>query len=859
MEAFHTLSAEEALRVTESSPKGLTHDEARKRLEHYGPNTLPEPAPKPLYATFFEQFKSPIILILLAASLISFAIGEELDAWFILAVLLVNAVIGTWLEHSASRKAHALKKSVKTFAKVIRDGRVVRLEAARLTVGDIVLVESGDRVPADMRLLESRELKVDESLLTGESVAVEKDASLRFDDPDLPLGDRANMLYAGTYVVSGRGKGVVVAVGERTEIGRIARMLAQKSEAKVPLMERLERFSKNIAMAVAVASALLFVVALARQMPMVEIFFLVLALFVSAIPEGLPVAITVALAAAAVAMGRRNVIVRKLAAIEGLGSCTFIATDKTGTLTQNRLVVERFVAPGKTFTEAAALPRETAELLLVANEAKPAKENDADSLQGDTVDVALARFALQGHPELFRILEAPRADLLPYESSRKMAGATLAKDEGYLHVIKGSPETVLRYVDGKEERRRFEEAERLAAEGYRVIAVAEAFCETPHLAECLQEKRFAWVGVAAIVDPVREGVPEAVRQCRKAGIEVAMVTGDHPATAYHIARKLGIAMSFEEVMDAEALSRWAEEGADPERIANVRVFARVAPEQKLQIVRAFQKLGHYVAVTGDGVNDAPALKFANIGIAMGGSGSDVARESADLILTDDAFPSIVNGIEEGRRAYDNIRKVVHLLISTGFAEIVLVLLSLLFAVPIPLLPIHLLWLNLVTNGIQDVALGLEPAEPGVLERPPRRPDEPIFDRVMIRRIAVGGLYMGLLAFGLFYWLLQNGHDEASARNVTLMLMVLFENVHVFNSRSERLPLWRIAHWRNPLLIVSVIAAQLVHIGALHLPLTQELLEVEPIPLRLWDELLLLALGLVVVMEGEKWLRTRLKI
>jgi len=856
MKAFHTLTIEKTLELTESSPNGLTTSEAKKRLSHYGANALPESKPKPLYLTFLEQFKSPIILILLIAATISFAIGETLDAWFILAVLMINAMIGTYLEYSAAQKAQALKSSVKTYAHVLRNGEIYQIEATELTIGDIVFLESGDKVPADIRLIESRELMVDESLLTGESVAVQKRASAIFDDPNLPVADQANMLFAGTYVTSGRGKGVVTAIGLQTQIGKIAEMLSHKSEAKIPLIERLERFSKNIAIAVLIASILLFVIALYRQMEIAEIFFIILALFVSAVPEGLPVAITVALAAAAVAMSKRSVIVRKLAAIEGLGSCTMIATDKTGTLTENQLHIKAFITPNEVIDNPETMPESLAKVMLVANEAH--YSHKSSKFEGDQVDVAFAMFALKNSPTLSQILESEKADTMPYESEKKMAGASLKVDDGYLHVIKGSPEVILNYVKMEEalKQKIMEHIEQKAAEGFRIIAVAEATSDQPQITPILDKKGFEWVGFAVIVDPLREGVKEAVKRCQKAGIAVAMVTGDHPSTAYHIAKELEIAMSPEEVIDGEMLNRWAENGADPKEIADKRVFARVAPAQKLQIVQAFQELGHYVAVTGDGVNDAPALKFANIGIAMGRSGTDVAKESADLILTDDAFPSIVNGIEEGRRAYDNIRKVVHLLISTGFAEIILVLLSLIFATPVPLLPIHLLWLNLVTNGIQDVALGLEKAEPGILNRPPRHPNEAIFNRIMIRRIVVGGFYMALLGFALFYYLLESGYDTDSARNLTLMLMVLFENVHVFNSRSEHLPIHKINHLQNPLLILSVIVTQIVHITALHIPLTQKLLSVAPIPIETGANLLLLALGLIVVMEIEKWIRNR---
>jgi len=857
---YHTFSIEQVLEIVKSTPLGLTENEAQKRLAHYGPNSLPESKTKPLFLTFFEQFKNPIIIILLIASIISFIIGETVDAWFILAVLVINAIIGTYLENSAAKKAQALKSSVKTYANVLRDSQINRIEAKDLTIGDIVLLESGDKVPADIRLIESKDLMIDESLLTGESVAVRKSAEEVFEDPETPIADQSNMAFAGTYVTSGRGKGVVVAIGLETQIGKIAEMLAQKSSAKIPLIERLEQFSKNIAIAIAIISIFLFFIALYRDMEIVNIFFLILALFVSAVPEGLPVAITVALAAAAVAMSKRNVIIRKLAAIEGLGSCTVIATDKTGTLTKNQLHIQELVTYDEIIDDPKKMSENIAKVLVIANEAHISKKENTSSIEGDQVDVAFAMFALKKDPSLKTILESKRVDIMPYESEKKMSGAIIEDDNGYLSVIKGSPEVILNYVNIKDSEKQqiMQLIEQKAANGYRIIAIAKANSNITDIESLLNKKEFEWVGFACIVDPLREGVKDAVKKCQQAGIAVVMITGDHPSTAYHIAKELKIATSIDEVMDAEKLNRWAENGADPKEIANKRVFARITPAQKLQIVQAFQQLGEYVAVTGDGVNDAPALKFANIGISMGRSGTDVAKENADLILTDDAFPSIVNGIEEGRRAYDNIRKVVHLLISTGFAEIILVLLSLIFFTPVPLLPIHLLWLNLVTNGIQHVALGLEKAELGILNRPPRSPNEAIFNSVMIKRIVVGGLYMGIVAFAIFYYLLNSGYDVDSARNLTLMLMVLFENAHVFNSRSEKLPLFKINHFRNPLLIVSVIAAQGVHTISLHIPFMQKLLCVEPIPIEMWSVFLLLAIGLILVMELEKYVRKKME-
>ncbi|WP_345986231.1 HAD-IC family P-type ATPase [Sulfurimonas sp. HSL-1656] len=848
-DAHHTLGIDTTFRHFDCTSSGLSTAEAAIRLKRDGPNTLPVAPPTPLLRIIFSQFKNPIILILLIAALISFGIGEHLDAWFILAVLIINAAIGTVLEHSADRQAHALRHSVTTLAKVLRDGKEELIDAAGLALGDIVVIESGDKVPADLRLIHTYHLSADESLLTGESLEVGKDATAIFDDPDLPLGDRSNMLFAGTYITSGRARGIVSAVGLHTQIGRIAELLIGKSAVKVPLIARLEAFSLKIAAAVGVISLLIIALSLFRGTPLLEVFFLTVALFVSAVPEGLPVAITVALASAAVAMSRRSVIVRKLPAIEALGSCTLIATDKTGTLTQNRLSVESF--------EGAADPVKALEAVVIANEAY---RNRQGTFGGDQVDVALALYAQRQNAAILERMERPKTDLIPYEPAQKYSGAVIETETGYFAAVKGSPEVILAAcsIDPSERDILLAEVNSLAREGYRLIGVAYADTATPHLQEAMASKHFIWAGLAAITDPLRDGVETALAHCHEAGITVVMVTGDHPETALHIAKRLNMAAGMQQVMDGEALSHWYENGGDPASLADIRVFARVSPEQKLQIVRAFQGLGHYVAVTGDGVNDAPALKSAHIGIAMGKSGTDVAKESADLILTDDAFTSIVGGVEEGRRAYDNIRKVVHLLISTGLAEIILVLLSLAFATPVPLLPIHLLWLNLVTNGIQDVALGLEPAEPHVLKRGPRPPKEPIFNALMIQRIVLGAAYMGLIGFGVFYTLLAQGVPVESARNDTLLLMVLFENLHAFNSRSETRYLFKVSHFKNLLLPLSIIAAQAVHIAAMQLPWTQQLLSLEPVSLQVWTELLLFSFGLVVVMEAEKFVRLRRK-
>ena len=852
---FYTQSVEDSLRDLECTADGLSTLEAKQRSEHYGKNSLPESKKHTLMGIFIDQFKSPIIYVLLVAAVVSFAIKEFTDAQFILAVLFINAFIGTYQEYTAGERADALKKVLKTYVTVMRDGERVEILSEDVTVSDIAFFESGIKVPADIRLIDEDDLQVDESLLTGESIDVEKDATYISSEIDEPIGDRKNMLYAGSMVTKGRARGVVAAIGSQTEVGKIASLLASADTAKPPLIYRMEKFSLNIAKIIAIFVILVMFIGIYQETPLKDMFFLSVALAVSAIPEGLPVAITVALSVASGVMSKRNVIVRKLSAIEGLGSCTLIASDKTGTMTQNRLSVEHFVTPKKTYGSKEYINQEIVRNAIFCNEVTFYKEEEEYVFLGDQVDVALAKYTLDIDEELLRTKKnLTPINKMPYEPVNQFSGMSYEIDGKKIHFIKGSPEVIISKCGLSDNIEVIlNQVDEWAGKGFRNIALAYKVSDEEELAT----DGYIYLGFAAIIDPLREGVVEAVSSAETAGVEVVMVTGDHPNTAFFIAKELGIAISKDEVIDGLAISHWQESGAHKEEIAHKRVFARVSPEQKQLIVKTFQDLGHFVAVTGDGVNDAPALKHANIGISMGKSGTDVARESSDLILTDDSFGSIVNGIEEGRVAYDNIRKVIHLLISTGFAEIVLVMLSMLFFIPIPLLPVQLLWLNLVTNGIQDVALGLEKAEPGVLKRKARDPKERIFNSLMISRVVVGGLYMGISAFALFFTLLEFGYEEEMARNITLLLMVLFENVHVFNSRTEKHSIFKINHAKNKFLWLSVIVAQGVHIASMYSPFMQSILDVQPVSLDMWATLLFIALTLMAVMELEKYFRAKM--
>ena len=852
---FYTQSVQESLEALGCTKKGLSSHEAWLRGEHYGKNILPEVKARTAFVIFFEQFKSPIIYVLLIATLVSFVIKEFTDAGFILAVLLINAIIGTYQEYTASQRADALKQVLKTYVDVLRNAKRTKLLSEDVTVGDIVFFESGIRVPADIRLIEVNDLLVNESLLTGESVDITKDISYISSDIDEPIGDRKNMLYAGSIVTKGRAIGVVTAVGIQTEVGKIASLLASSDVSKTPLIVRMESFSLNISKIIGLIVLVIMMVSIYQESPLKDIFFFTVAIAVSAIPEGLPVAITVALSVASGVMSRRNVIVRKLSAIEGLGSCTMIASDKTGTMTQNTLSVEYFITKDDVYKSMEDVDKNILCTAILCNEATIYREGNEFSFMGDQVDVALARYALNMDASLYELKEnLSHIYTMPYEPENKFSAEIYKRDSSQMHYIKGSPEVILSKCTLSEEE--FEliskDVDEWAGKGFRNIALA--YKESNK--NTLENDGYKYLGFAAIIDPLREGVSEAISIAQNAGIEVVMITGDHPNTALFIAKTLGIAISRNEVIDGLEISHWQERGAPKDEIASKRVFARVSPEQKQLIVKTFQDLGHFVAVTGDGVNDAPALKYANIGISMGRSGTDVARESSDLILTDDSFGSIVNGIEEGRVAYDNIRKVIHLLISTGFAEIVLILLSMFFFIPIPLLPVQLLWLNLVTNGIQDIALGFERAEPGVLSRKARDPKESIFNRIMISRVVVGGLYMGISAFAVFYTLLQFGYADDTARNITLLLMVLFENVHVFNSRTETYSIFKIEHSKNKFLWISVIIAQGVHILSMYNPFMQSVLKVQPVSLSMWGMLLMIAMVLMGVMELEKYIRAK---
>ncbi|NWH09109.1 MAG: HAD-IC family P-type ATPase [Alphaproteobacteria bacterium] len=846
----HTLDPCEAVAALSSRRQGLTAQEAAQRLKIAGPNRLPEAPPKSLIAIILHQFTGPFIYLLLGAAALSFALGEGADAFFILIVLCLNAAIGGAQEWRAERDAHGLKALVVRSTPVRRDGRISLIESAALVPGDIVELERGMRVPADMRLLSGQNLTIDESLLTGESQPVEKDAQATI-AAKASLADRRNMIFAGSAIASGRAEALVVATGARTEIGQIAGAIVRGSDAAPPLIQRMEAFTRMLA--AAIGGIILLIVALEtmRGAPVVEVMLIAVALAVSAIPEGLPVAMTIALSISVDRMARRRVLVRNLAAVEGLGSCTVIASDKTGTLTLNELTVREVWLPGVGRVDASD-PRVAG----AARAARPAIEGELgpagtrDGAVGDTVDIAMLAWAAdhgvagEDHALIARI---------PYEPERRYAAAILQRPDGTRWaIVKGAPETVIAMGDG-EAMEAAAAAMAMAKDALRVIALAEGPVDGDG-EEALGNLHL--VALAGLIDPPRPDASTSVRAAAEAGVDVRMVTGDHPATGLALARMIGLADGDDEAVTGAALGE--AEGDAPRFAALVRkakVFARIEPLQKKAIVEALMAEGEFVAVTGDGVNDAAALKAANIGVAMGKSGTDVAREASDLILLDDRFASILAAIEEGRVAYDNLRKVIWLSLSTGAAEILIFLLSAVFALPAPLSAVQLLWLNLVTNGIQDVALAFEKGEPGRLKYPPRRPDEPIIDRTMLHQSIIAGATMGLIAFGFYAWVEDAGWPPMLASSALLWLLVCLENAQVINCRSETRSVFVIPVSANPLVVGGVIATQLLQIAASYTPGLNGMLGLTPLPLETWATMLALALPLVAVVEMGKLARS----
>ncbi len=870
-QAWHSLGVAEVEALLRTSPAGLSSAEVEVRLQAYGPNRLQEDPPPSAIIQLLRQFASPLILILVVAACITWAMGELLDTSLIVVALALNAAIGFVQERKAASAVHALMHLVVPHSRVVRDGREQQVDSPALVPGDLVVLEPGARVPADLRLVAVNELMVDESLLTGESLAVTKQTGVV--DRAAVVADRSDMVYTGSIVASGRARGYVVATAERTELGSIAGLIRREEAAEAPLHARMHRFAQLIAIGVLVAAAIAFVSGVAVGESASQMFHTAVAIAVSAVPEGLPVAVTITLAIGVSRMARRHAVVRRLAAVETLGSTTVIGSDKTGTLTENRMTVRALWVDGRTlavpedlqtgWSEAVRLTLLTGAL---TNEGELAPE-DGEPSTGDPTEVALLRAADDAgiDPRAARASHPVLADI-PFEPEHRYS-ATFREDHHgrRLVFVKGAPERVLGMcasmlgADGPvplDAPAAAAGAHALAADGLRVLAMAyraiPAGCEIdPHD----DPHDLVLVGLQGMMDPPRTGVRGAIDACHRAGVRVVMITGDHADTAHSIGARLGIARADEPVTTGADLVDLPKDSLR-RLVSETSVFARVSPSDKLRIVRALQDDGNVVAVTGDGVNDAPALRAGAIGVSMGLGGTDVAREASDMVLSDDNFVSIVSAIEEGRIAFSNIRKVSFFLISTALAETIAILVSVWLGWPLLLVPTQILWLNLVTNGVQDLALAFEPGSPDVLRRPPRPRREGIISPMMWERTAVTAAVMATGALVMFRWQLDQGGSLIEAQTVALTTLVVFNVFQAGNSRAENRSLFRMNPLGNPFLFWASITAITLHVSALYFPPTQYVLRVEPISLGAWVRAILVATSIVAAMELHKAVRRR---
>jgi len=852
---WHLMGAGDALSALGSSRDGLPAETARQRLARHGPNELVEKKKRTPLRMFLGQFTDFMILVLIGAAIISGIIGEPSDTIAIAVIVLLNAVIGFVQEYRAERAMAALKKIAAPTATVIRDGMAEGIPSREVVPGDIVLLEAGSVAPADMRLIEAAHLKIDEAALTGESVPSEKRTGPLHDER-LPLGDRRNMAYKGTIVTYGRGKGVAAATGMETELGKIAAMLEAVEEARTPLQRKLKRFGQRLALIVMAICAIVFLAGLLRGEPAVKMFLIAISLAVAAIPEALPAVITISLALGARKMVRHNALIRKLPAVEALGSVTFICSDKTGTLTTNRMAVEEIYPGGK-----GDAGRELLIASALSNDARPDKNGNPI---GDPTEVALYLFSRQrGFEKTALDAEFPRMAELPFDSDRKCMTTIHKTPEGFVSYTKGAVEAVIEksvsmLTAGGEvpldAGAIVAESERMAEEGLRVLAFAMRRWETIPESIVDAETGLTVIGLAGLMDPVREEVREAISVCKEAGIKPVMITGDHLLTARAVARRLGIVGDDPKaILTGRELEDMPMEEFE-ERVEHIGVYARVAPDQKLKIVTALKDRGQSVAMTGDGVNDAPALKRADIGVAMGITGTDVAKEAAHMVLLDDNFATIVRAVREGRVIFDNIRKFIKYLLTTNSGEIWTLFLGSASALPIPLLPIHILWINLVTDGLPALALSVEPPEPDVMRRPPRPPGESVFARGLGLHALWVGLLMAGITLGLEAWAVKA--ENPRWQTMVFTVLCLSQLGHVLAVRSESQSFFTQGVFSNKPLLGAVALTVVLQMAVIYMPALNPVFKTAPLTS---GELgLTIALSSIVffAVEAEKFLKRR---
>jgi len=859
---WHCLSPlETAETLRTDTSQGLGHAEVARRTAHYGSNTLREKQARSHWRMLLDQFSDFMIIVLIGAALVSGFVGDIEDTLAIIVIVILNAVIGFVQEYRAEQAMAALKRMSEASASVLRAGHIESIAASELVPGDVVLLEAGNIVPADLRIIEAARLRIDESALTGESVAVEKQMlSLR--DADLPLGDRTCLAYKGTIVTDGRARGLVTATGMQTELGRIAALLDQDNDTRTPLQQRLASFGKYLAIAALAICAIVFVVGVLRGEALLLMFMTAVSLAVAAIPEALPAVVTISLALGARKMVKQHALIRRLPAVETLGSVTHICSDKTGTLTQNRMHVSTLSVADAQDADRNTQPWPS--LYKALNLCNDAHMDAHGKARGEPTEAALLQAAHEAGWERSTLeQQQPRVKELPFESERKRMTTFHADGDAYIAYSKGSPESLLpcctqvltaageRTIDRNA---LLQQAERMASDGLRVLAFA---CRRWHALPESEvhdtlEQELLFLGFAGLIDPPRSEVKAAVTSCRMAGITPVMITGDHPATARAIARELGI-LDDGRVMTGAELARLDQAGFESQ-VQQVSVYARVDPAQKIRIVRALQGQGEVVAMTGDGVNDAPALKAADIGVAMGKGGTDVAREAAHMVLLDDNFASIVHAVKQGRRIFDNIRKFIKYTMTSNAGEIWTIFLAPFLGLPIPLLPIHILWINLVTDGLPGLALTAEPAERGIMRRPPRPLRESIFAHGMWQHMVWVGLLMGGICLLTQAWAIQSG--SAHWQTMVFTVLTLAQMGHVLAIRSETDSLFHVGLFSNRLLTFAVLLTFTLQMATIYIPALNPIFKTAPLSMSELAICLLMSSVVFFAVEVEKLLVRR---
>ncbi len=860
---WQTKEISQIFKELKTSYKGLNENDVKQRLEKYGKNTLKEKKKESIFIKFIKQFNDFMIITLIIAAIISAVVskmnGESdyIDSIIIIAIVIFNAIMGLVQEQKAEKSIEALRKMTAPVAKVIRNGKVQEVKASEVVPGDIVILETGNYVPADCRLIKSYNLKIEESSLTGETVPSEKEADKVLNN-DIAVADMKNIAFATTIVVNGHAEAVVVDTGMNTKVGKIAGMIIEDEAPETPIQKKLGEVGKTLAIVCIVICILIFVIGIFKKIPIIEMFMTSVGLAVAAIPEGLPAIVTIMLSIGVTKMAKKNSIIRKLPAVETLGSSTVICSDKTGTLTQNKMTVTTI----KDCDGTSRNKKMVLELATMCTDTTEEHINGTKEAKGEPTEVAITNAALlNGISKSYLYEQMPRINELPFDSTRKMMTTIHKIGNKYRIITKGAPDVLIRkcikyYKNGQilpvfeiEELIKLQNQE-MAQRALRVIAVAYKDVDTmPNLNSAENvENNLVFCGLIGMIDPPREGVKEAVATCRKAGIKTVMITGDHLQTAKAIAKELGILRKNDLAIDGQTLEKMSKDELE-KNIKKYSVFARVSPEHKVRIVKAFQVTGGVVAMTGDGVNDAPALKNADIGIAMGKGGTDVAKNAADMVLTDDNFVTIVEAIKQGRNIFDNIKKAIHFLIATNIGEIVTIFLGLILGMKSPLLAIQLLWVNLVTDSLPAIALGLEKPEKNIMEKMPRNPKKSIFAGGLWSKIIIEGLMIGTLTLVAFsignkFWGLEIG------RTMAFVAIGLIELVHSLNIKSTE-SIFKCGLFENKFLIGAVILGTLMQIIVVIIPKLAEIFSLKPLNIEQWLITIIISVMPVVLMEIQK--------